>query len=179
MGRKNHQVINTCLLWKETVSTEYVKYKVNMTILGCVSLTNSLTFIHCRPFLPGLFSERRVFPSWYFPPLLSIFHWLCFYRVEWEVSRKKQGRRGNVKGPSAGSQLPVRWLMPLRRSAGQGLRAGGETRARCFWGVPVGAHVPCPCLWHSRGHLSLSSPRRALSVSFIFCVPHFAPSLIS
>ena len=34
MGRKNHQVINPCLLCKEAVSAEYVKYKENMTILG-------------------------------------------------------------------------------------------------------------------------------------------------
>lgn len=46
MGRKNHQVINTCLLWKETVSTEYVKYKVNMTILGCVSVPNKFLNIY-------------------------------------------------------------------------------------------------------------------------------------
>ena len=93
--------------------------------------------------------------------------------------RKKQG--------AGGGEGPLRWLsapcVVADASQGQqdGLGAGRGDRSSMFLrGSPWEHTQPVSLPLTQQGTPgSLRSPGRTPSVSFIFCVPHFEPSLIS
>lgn len=120
---------------------------------------NSLTFIHCRQFFPGLFRDQREYflPN-FFPPCSPILSCLFvgFYRLEWKGLGRKQGKGGGWTASTLVlGCLSGWWSKVSLMSGGTGAPEAGEEvqhwalREECLAGT-LTSSSPRP-LWYGKG----------------------------